>query len=196
MKVLRKLLAIAFLTIAASPLMAKTENSIESLVSVKKIEPGKVQIAYYGKSPEKVHVHIYNEKNQEVFKETINSKRGIKKPYNLRELPYGDYKFEVKVANEVTVHNISYEAPKYPGNVVMLASACGQGKIKTMLMGPGQKDFKLRIYDEHNRLLFKQEIRQQGNYGKVINIQDPRVRKVRLVLSNHRDILQEKTINL
>lgn len=196
MKVLEKLMVMAFLVLATNPLLANDNNSLETLVSVKKLEPGKVQLAYYGKTPEIVRVYIYDQDNKEVFRERIKSTYGIKKPYDLTELPYGEYKFKIKVADEVTTHNINHEAPDYPGDVKLHASAYDDGKIMTIVMGPGYKDFKLRIYDQHNKLLFQQDIKQAENYGRVFNLQDSGAREVHLVLSDKRQILQRKVISL
>jgi hypothetical protein len=196
MKVLVKLSVMAFMVLAANPIWANEDNTLNALVSVEKIEPGKVQVAYYGKSPRVVRVSIYNEDNQAVFKESIKSITGIKKPYNLTELPYGEYQFKIRVNDEITVHNVKHEAPMYPGNVMMQAESFGEGKIKTMVMGPGVKNFKLRIYDQNNKLLFQQDINQKENYGRVFNLQESGAKKVRLVLSNNHQILQRKDINL
>lgn len=196
MKVLAKLLVITFLSVAVQPLLAKEANSLETLVSVKKLEEGKVQLSYYGKSPEKVHVQIINEMDKPVFKETINSKYGIKKPYNLSQLPYGEYVFEVRVADEIITHRVMHKAPMYPGNVVLQATACGNNKIKMMIMGPGHKDFKLRVYDENNKLIYQEQINQSNNFGKVLILEGPEVNSVKLVLSNQKEILQRKTVEI
>lgn len=196
MKVLVKLSVVAFMVLAANPIWANEDNSLNELVSIENIEPGKVQVAYYGKSPEVVRVSIYNEDNKAVFNENIKSVTGIKKPYNLKELPYGEYQFKIRVNDEVIVHHVKHEAPMYPGNVIMQAESFGEGKIKTMLMGPGVKDFKLRIYDQDNKLLFQQDINQKENFGRVFNFQESGAKKVSLVLSNNHQILQRKDINL
>ena len=196
MKVLFKLMIMAFLVAAINPLMAMEDNSLETLVSVKNLEQGKVQLTYLGKSPEKVHVQIYDEKNKKVFKETINSQKGIKKPYNISSLPYGEYVFEVRVADEITKHKVSHEAPAYPGNVILQAASFDEGKFKMMVMGPEFIDVKVRIYNENNELLYQHNIRQQNNWGKVFNLEDTNVQSVKLVLSNKTQILQRKTINL
>ena len=196
MKLLAKLIVMAFITGSTYPMLANETNSLETLVSVKEIAQGKVQLAYYGKAPEKIHVRIYDEKDKEIFKETIKSVKGIKKPYNISQLPYGAYRFEVKVENETTVHNISHEAPAYPGNVKIVARSFAQDKFKMMVMGPGYKDFKLRVYDQNNQLLFQQKIDQNENFGRVFNLNGSNARTVRLVLSNQTGILQTKIITM
>jgi hypothetical protein len=196
MKVLAKLLVITFLSAAVQPLIAKEANSLETLISVKKLEEGKVQLSYYGKSPENVHVQIINEQDKPVFKETIKSKYGIKKPYNLSQLPYGEYVFEVRVADEVITHRVMHKAPMYPGNVILQAATCGEGKIKMMVVGPGYKDFKLRVYDENNKLIYQEQINQSRNFGKILNFEGTKMNSVRLVLSNQKEILQRKTIEI
>ncbi len=196
MKVLVNLMTMAFLVFAANPLLAKEENSLETLVSVKVLEPGKVQVAYYGKATEVVRVSIYDNNDKAVFEESIRSTGGVKKPYNLRELPYGNYKFKVRVNDEFTVHDVEYKAPMYPGNVKMQVKAIDGDKIKMMVMGPGYKDFKLRIYNENNKLLHQQVVRQKDNYGRVFNLKGTNTQSVKVVLSNNTQILQRKTINL
>ena len=196
MKLLAKLIVMAVIIGTTYPTMANEANSLEALVTVKEIDEGKVQLAYYGKVPEKIHVRIYDEKDKEVFKETIKSTKGVKKPYNLRQLPYGKYRFEVKIEDEVSVHNIEYKAPAFPGNVKMVARAFTKDKFKMMVMGPGYKNFKLRVYDQNNQLLFQEKIDQNENFGKVFNLNGSNARTVRLVLSNRTGILQTETITM
>ena len=196
MKVLAKVLMTAFLIGSLNPLLAKVNNSLETLVAIKEVDEGKIQLAYYGKSPEKLYVKIYNEKDQPVYNEVIKSKSGIKKPYNIKALPYGEYRFEVRVADEIIVHRVKHAAPMYPGNVKMHFKAFGDSKLKMMIMSPDYKKFSLRVYNEQNELLFQQRIDQQHNFGKVLNLKATRAKSVRLVLSDNNKILQRETINL
>ncbi|GJM30028.1 MAG: hypothetical protein DHS20C17_26630 [Cyclobacteriaceae bacterium] len=196
MKVLAKLLVITFLAVGSQPLLAREVNSLEALVSVKKVEQGRVQLAYYGKSPENINVQIINEKDKQVFRENIKSKRGIKATYNISELPFGTYVFKVQVASEVITHRVIHEAPEYPGNVVLQAAAIGENKVKMMILGPGYKDFKLRVYDENNRLIYQELVKQSNNFGKVLNLKGSKVNSVKLVLSDRKEILQRQTIAL
>jgi hypothetical protein len=196
MKVLVKSAVMALLVLATSPLLANNENTLETLVSVKILEPGKMQLAYYGKTPERILVNIYNDENQRIFNETIQSKTGIKKPYNLRELPYGEYRVKVKVDGEITEHTIMHKAPEFPGKVKMMAAAFGEGKVKMMLMSPHHKKYRLRIYDTNNELLYQQDINQKQNFGRVFNFTEHDTKSVRIVLSSSQEILQRKTVNL
>ncbi len=195
MKVLAKVLVIIFLA-GTQNLFAKEENTLATLVTVKQLDQGKVQLTYYGKSPENIYVQIINDKDKPVFRETIKSKRGVQKPYNISQLPEGTYIFKVRVDDEEITHTIKHKAPDLAKNIVMQTSAFGEGKLKLMIMTPGKKDFKLRLYDEHNRLILQERIDQTRNFGKVYNLEELRVNSVKIVLSNSTQILKRETVAL
>ena len=195
MKVLSKLFAIA-LIVSSINIEAKEANTLASLVSLKKIDEGKVQLTYYGKTPEKVHVYIFDGENQKIFNETVKSKTGIKKPYNISTLPYGEYRFEIRVNDEVVTQNIEHSAPSYPGGAKLLANTVTDNKIRMMVVGPEYKNFKIRVFDEDNELLYQEIINQEHNYGKLVNLSDTKTESVTLVLSNKNKVLQRKVIDL
>lgn len=197
MKVLAKVLMMAMMLGAMHPILARGNNLLETLVALKELEHGKVQLTYLGKAPEKLSIHIYNEEDREIFKETIKSKRGVRKPYDISRLPYGEYRFEVRVANELVVHKVKHNAPEYPGNVKLLVAPIEESKIRIMVMGPEYKDFKLLIYDQYrNKILFEESIKQSGNVGRVFNLEETGAKAVRLVLSHKNNAVQSRTINL
>jgi len=194
MKSLSKLLVVTFLAGFSFTISAKENNTLATLVSIKKLAHGKVQLAYYGKSPENVHVHILNQGDIPVFKETIRSKRGIKKPYNIAQLPYGEYVFKVVVNEEEISHTIKHEAPKYPGNVVVRAASCDESKLKMWVSGPGLKDLRVRVYDQNDRLLVQERIKQSESFAKVYNMEAVEASSVKVVLSDRSRILQTQTV--
>jgi len=194
MKVLTKVLMMALVLGATNPILAKESNSLETLVTLKEVDRGKIQLTYIGKTLEKLHVFIYNEKNREIFKETIRSKSGIKKPYNISNLPYGEYRFEIRVADEIVIHKVNHKAPDI---VKLLVVPMGKSKFRMMVMGPEYKDFEILIYDvRRNRLLFQENIHQNGNVGRIFDLNATRAKVVKLVLSHKNKVAQSKMINL
>lgn len=194
MKVLTKVLMMALVLGATNPILAKENNSLETLVTLKELDRGKIQLTYIGKTPEKLHVFIYNEKNREIFKETIRSKNGIKKPYNISNLPYGEYRFEIRVADEIVIQKVNHKAPDI---VKLLVVPMGKSKFRMMVMGPAYKDFEILIYDvRRNRLLFQENIHQNGNVGRIFDLKATGAKAVKLVLSHKNNVAQSKMINL
>ena len=196
MKVLAKLLMMTLVLGVTNPILAKENSLLETLVTLKELDKGKVQLTYIGKAPEKLHVFIFDESNREIFKETIRSKRGVKKPYDISNLPYGEYRFEVRVADEIVIHNVNHVAPEYPGKVKLMVTPLDESKFAMMVMGPENKDFKLQIYDESNKLLFQESIHQTGNFGKIFSLRKTRAKTARVVLINRNGVVQSKTISL
>ncbi len=126
----------------------------------------------------------------------IRSKTGIKKPYNITGLPYGKYRFEVRVADETIEHKINHEAPIYPGNAKLMVTSLNESKFKMMVVGPEFKDFKLWIYDEGGNLLFQESFQQSGNVGRIFDLKATRSRTVELVLIHKDKVVQSKLIKL
>lgn len=179
------------------PMFATENITLESMVTLTEIEHGKIQLKYTGRTPEKLVVHIFDEENQQIFKETLKSKKGIKKPYNISRLPYGNYRFEVRVEDEIVIHKINHVAPAYPGNVKLLAKVFAEDRFKMMVQSEEFKDFRLRIYNDNDQLIFQERILQKDNYGRVVNLEKGfNTRSVRLVLSDANGFLQAKTLEL
>lgn len=195
MKVLTKIIMMALMAGSVQPILAN-DKSLDDLVKINDTEHGKVQLTYYGNTPEKIYVRIYDEEDKRIFSETIKSKAAITKPYNITRLPYGEYRFEVQVEDEVTIRKIMHEAPQYPGNVKLMTKVFAEDKFKMMVMGPGYKKFKLSIYDDQNELLYQGNISQQENFGRVFNLNGTKANAVKLVLSNENGVVQSKTIDL
>ncbi len=62
---------------ATIPMLAKENNSLETLVTLKELDQGKIQLTYYGKTPANLYVRIYNEKDREVYKKQNGNKKAL-----------------------------------------------------------------------------------------------------------------------
>lgn len=197
MKVLTKVVMMALVIGAMNPILAKENNLLEPRVSMQELEQGKVQLTYVGEAPEKLYVQIFDQRNHRIFKETINAKSGVRKPYNISRLPYGEYQFRVKVAGKLIVHNVTHKAPMNPDMVKLIAVPLDNSKIRMMVVGSEFKDFKLSIYDDRsNKLLFEENISQSDNVGRIFNLKATGARSVNLILSHKKNVVQNKTIRL
>lgn len=196
MKLLAKALIITLVMGPIGSALAKESTKLEAKVTFKKLDEGKVELVYISKDKENLIVQIYNQKDQKIFKEVIQNTKGFKKPYNLRELPYGQYKFEVLVNQEKVVYEVEHARPEYPGNVKVLLDQKEDHKFKFMVMGPKPKDFTLKVFDDNNQLLLEEAIKTEDNFGKVYNFKGIRSNNIQFVLLGKDQVIHSRNVKL
>ena len=196
MKLLAKSLLVFMAWGTMTSVVASSDPDLAGKVTIKEMGESKVQLIFKNDLPENVQVQILNEKNREVFSETIRHQNAFKKPYDLSQLPYGTYTFKVQVDNEAMVHEVDHQAPRFPGNVKVLTEATGKKKTKFMVLGPYSKDFTLRIYDDKDHLILQESIKSEGNYAKVYSFRGTRSKTAEFILTDKSRVIHSSKVEL
>ncbi len=196
MKLISKSMLAALIWTATGPVLANEKPLSEEQITLKTLNQNRVELTYVGEAPENFSVKITNDRNQKVFQEYIRNKSSFKKPYDLSNLPYGEYKFEIKVNDQRFVREVSIQAPEFPGNVKVNLTGIEHHKVKYMVMGPESKEMNLRIYDDKNQLLLEEWVVTSGNFGKVYAFKDTQSHHVQFVLSDNGNVIHREKVRL
>jgi hypothetical protein len=123
------------------------------------------KVVYSGQSDSPVKVAILDNQGAEVFSENIDASHGFIRPYNLAQLPQGDYKICVMDESGEHTEKICTRLTEWAARISRLEDT----EDKFMLAIPHQAntEVSISIYDKENRLLYSVNEDITGGYAKV-----------------------------
>ena len=137
-----------------------------------------VKVLYKAPRLGKVKISIINERDERIFRETIRGMDGFIRPYNFDGLPDGAYTIEIEDVFGKQVEKLNYHWGKIDnsgntGKLIRLAKLPGT-ETKYLLTGLAQNedDIQVRIYDEDSKLVFEENRRVLGEFGKIYDLKD------------------------
>ncbi len=187
-------MVLAWATLSSA--IAKENATLATKITFKDKGDGLVELIYTGKEQEKLTIQIFGDKQKPVHKETVRSEYGFKKPFNFRQMPYGQYTFEISTKEEKVVHKVNYKAPTYPGNVKVMFDPQGDDKFKYLVLGPNEKKMTLFVYDDQDRVIMKESIHTANNFGKVYAFKRSRSKSLEFVLIDGDQVIHKKKVRL
>jgi hypothetical protein len=123
------------------------------------------KVLYSGQSDAPVKVAILDNRGTEVFSEKLDASNGFIRPYNLSQLPRGDYKICVLDESGEQAEKICTRVKEWPARI----SRMNDTEDKFMLTIPHQAntEVSISIYDKDNTLLYSANENITGGYAKV-----------------------------
>ena len=105
-----------------------------------------------------------------VFREDVASEDGFIKPYNLSQMPKGDYTITVADKAYVFSESISTNPPENP--LVAQVIKLDQRGEKYLIAVPNQGDAQIDIfiYDDINRLLYNETAPANSDFAKIFDL--------------------------
>ncbi|HLZ16098.1 MAG TPA: hypothetical protein VKQ08_03625 [Cyclobacteriaceae bacterium] len=140
-----------------------------------------IKVIYQGPVESVVKVTILNADNQKVFEEKINSNGKFVRPYNLSELPEGDYKFCVDDKNGKHMETIcstdrgvdQVTDAKDTQWLVHVAKLNGtENKYMVSIPYQGDAEVAVSIYDKNQQLIFSEQQRIVSPFAKVYSLKN------------------------
>lgn len=168
---MKKILTLVFALIVIGHVNA---NNIDpkSPVGMSVVKRGNVvKLFYRGEQSGKVKITIYNEKGFKVFTETMRNKEHFMRPYNFASLPEGNYTIELSDTNGRRFHNVKHSVSY--GKRVATLHRLEHERSKYMLSVPniGADALTVKIFDEHNTLVYEVTEVIEGNFAKLYNLE-------------------------
>jgi len=126
----------------------------------------------YYKSAEaaNVKVSILNEKNQEVFSETIRKVDGFVRPYNFQNLPEGEYTIRIEDGTQVQAEKVSYTSGKLEKLIQLRKMTSEEGKFLLTASGQGKEQITVNIYDDTNKVIYTESTWIENTFAQVYNL--------------------------
>jgi len=170
-----------FIALAAVSCAVALGNTLENKVAV--IRTGEVFKVIF-KSPEEsiVQVTILDTDRTPLFTEKIISRGEFIRPYNLSQLPKGDYKICIDDQNGEHIEKIcSTESAVASssldvGDNVLMAHVLkikgADNKYLVAIPRQGETEAEIHIYDQYDQLIYSEKLKLNSDFAKVYALQN------------------------
>jgi len=153
----------------------KPEKS-EKKVAVINNNPQKFKLVYLDKVQGTVAVALKNESGQVVHYSKVDNKEGFAQPYDLSDLPAGDYTFEVTdTEGKQLKKTVSLEKPNTKANFVANILNVNDGKKFRLAVVNKDKNAmptSIKIYDENHNLLHSETVENYYAFRKIFDLSE------------------------
>ncbi|MEO0552987.1 MAG: hypothetical protein AAF149_07300 [Bacteroidota bacterium] len=170
---------VTLLTVLSLAVHATDKKDNEKETTFEVVRQGNVfKLFYLNKDIVKVNVKIVDESGNIVFTERIKNEEGFMRPYNFKDLEYGDYKIIISEKDQhltTTVHHgsdliIKEEALK-PLRLIKMDQMNDVDRIfKLTIVNQGDAQASISVKNEDKEVIFSITESFTGNYGKLFNL--------------------------
>jgi hypothetical protein len=150
-----------------------SETTKSSKMAIVKSGDG-VKVFYKPSEKGKVKITIYNSKNNVVFSEEVKSRLGFIRPYNLNDLPEGEYRVVMQDENEMREELVSTVKDVNVKNVKPLAGIirANKNQLAVTFYSPSGSEVTVTVLDNKKRILFSEAYSIEGRDIKLFNLED------------------------
>jgi hypothetical protein len=131
---------------------------------------GVFKVYYKGDEAARIKVSIFDSKNKNVFSETLHRPNGFLRPYNIANLPAGEYTFliddGVSVLKEKVISGSASKDPK----LFRVTKLKGDEKFLFQASGKGQEVVTINIYDLAEQLLYSETQTIKNSFAKLFDL--------------------------
>lgn len=128
------------------------------------------KVYYKSEKTGKVKVTIYDERNKEIFEEEVKYRTGFVRPYNMENLPEGNYKVVLEDEQgiiEKTISNVSVSASVL---AAVINARKDLDKCMVTLYSEGKSDVTVRLLDKNRRELTSKNSTVNGQSSLLFNL--------------------------
>lgn len=151
-----------------------------------------VKIFYQSENSDKVKVTIYDAASNAVFTEEIKGKSNFIRPYNLENLPYGDYTIVLEDKNGRTEEKVRYAKEEVSTRATIIHKKQSRKALVT-LFSTGETEVTYRVLDINNNVLYSESETVNGQAAKSFNLEKVKG-TVTLQISDSNGLLKYKTL--
>ncbi|GAB3651922.1 hypothetical protein GCM10028791_21190 [Echinicola sediminis] len=126
----------------------------KSLLALTSVETNDERINVSFKEPVgKAVVLIFDEEGKVLARNKYNVKKAMNIPYNLSDLPEGDYAVRIKTRDETATYNVETKskAVTYERPIVAYGKIKDNNTINLMVLGIEEPGIRVDIFDENNK---------------------------------------------
>ena len=119
---------------------------------------------------DKVTVLIKDEENRIIYRETVRDLARFRRPYNLGQLPKGNYSLEIRDGNEVVEKILEHQlTTRYSPIVRVQPMDSTSDQFKLMFVHPVDNRAYVRILDEIGREIYEGTLSGEGS-GAIVRL--------------------------
>lgn len=151
-----------------------------------------VKIFYRSEDSDKVKVTIYNTDSKAVFTEEIKKKSSFIRPYNLGNLPYGEYTIALEDKNGRTEEKVTYAKKAVEVQASILHKEKSR-KATVALFSTGETEVTYTVLDMNDNVLYTKSETINGQAAQTFNLEKIEG-AVTLQVSDSEGLLKYKTL--
>jgi hypothetical protein len=127
-----------------------------------------IKLLYKGSKASDVRVSILDSKSHQVFSEIFKHTNGFNRPYNMKDLPAGEYVVKVEDASGVSTQRIVI-SEKNSKAIKVAKLFSEEGKL-LFTIGRYAKAFDLKIVDNTGETIYSEARKLKDDYAQVYDI--------------------------
>ena len=133
-----------------------------------------VKVLYKASELSDVKIYILDEQDQIVYTEKIKNTDGFARPYNLSNLPQGNYKIKLLDNSGSHVEHISHSVkPVKRSRITYVARVAGStDSFILSVPNKGQDDISITIYNADDELLYSGKETITGDFAKIYKLKN------------------------
>lgn len=153
----------ALITVIGSANVAFAGDSLNYVTDFKvwNVEDGTYRLIYKNEGERFVKIKFLDENKQVLYTETVKSEQGFIKPFDLSELPFGTYSFQVEADGEILTETVVIQSPeeKY-GHMVHVKESAYDGMFEIYVDEKAETSFSLYILNDEGDVIYEEEATQ------------------------------------
>ncbi|MTI23247.1 hypothetical protein E1176_19620 [Fulvivirga sp. RKSG066] len=188
-------LAVALLLVVATAYATEKDKSnsksTKKTVAVINNSPEKFKLVYLQKEEGVVKISLKNEYGQTVHNSTVKNKEGFAQPYDLKELPAGEYTFEVTSPDGTEIaEKVMLEKPARESKLNFAADVLNVNDGKKFRLAVVNKDKRalptyIKLYDAKDNLIHEEKIENLYGFRKTFDLSELNGDVFRFTVSNN-----------
>lgn len=156
------------------------------------LKDGIVKIFYRSENSDRVKVTIYDADSNVIFSEQIKQESSFVRPYNLKNLPYGEYTVVLEDRNGRTEEKISYNKKSTEVFASIINKKDSRGAM-VALFSKDATEVTYRILDDQKNVLYSEVHNVKGQDTKVFNLEKI-LGAVTIEVSDSNGLFESKTL--
>ena len=170
---------------------ANDSDLIDERVELIPLKSGVYKLVYKSNHYPNAQVIILNGKGAEIYKELINGRKDFIKSYNLSPLGSGTYTFRVKDRSGKVEKKVNFDK----------SESVNLSKVKysynvSLFMDNELNKVVVRIFDDLDQLLMKEEVPSGSRYQRVFNFSKLKSKEVTFVITDEWGIIEKSTFKV
>jgi hypothetical protein len=157
---------VAAATFATEKNPATTDNTDD--VAVVNNAPSKYKVVYLDETKETIQVILRNANGEVLHKDRIQNDGGFAQPYDLSDLPDGDYKFEIKKEDGTTIEKEIKNSTKAQKSFYtsLLEVQDDTYRLAVVNKTASSSPFTVNIYDASGNLIYTDKVKSAEGFRR------------------------------
>lgn len=172
----RTTIAVAMMLVVATAFATGEEKDKDTSkkVAIMSNEPEHLKLVYLDEEQGQVKVSLKNASGEVIHKTTINNKEGFAQPYDMEQLPGGDYTFDVTnpdgttVSETVTIVKPSNE-PNFAANILNVNDG---KKFRLAVVNRDERALPttIKVYDQNGNTIHEEKVNDLYGFRKIYDL--------------------------